>query len=490
MDTAVRLRRRHLIGAGLATAAAGVAGLYPGTLTAPRTPGGPGAVRHSRLLPGLGLVHGDLHNHSRLSDGSRDPDDFHTSQRAAGIEVAALTDHTATAFDRRDTCFPVRPEDGGPDPCRSVFGMGEAGWQRCRTLADSADLPTRYTALAGFEWSSPHLGHVNVWSSQDWIDALATGGLTAEGLARIGWPVELMELELRLLARRLATDLEISAVVDAVRSQEAVGMRQFYDWLAGPPGEGPLGGGADALAGFNHPNREPGAFDGFAYDPRVADRMVTMEVFNRREDHVFKNIRNGLPSPLVKCLNAGWRVGLIGASDEHGTGTPDGTGRAGLWVAGLHRSGVREALLARRVFATREAGLRLAATADGMPMGGLLPRGRGAVGFEVDLDLGAARAGMPVAVQVLRPAPQVPKVVDVIATRASHPDAAPVGFTVPMDPDQGDWVVLRIADPSRPNDAPAPFPHPCNNYALAYTSPWWFAPDPQPSMLESPTVVS
>ena len=33
------------------------------------------------------------------------------------------------------------------------------------------------------------------------------------------------------------------------------GNRSFYDWLATAPGRPVLGGGADAIAGFDHPGR-------------------------------------------------------------------------------------------------------------------------------------------------------------------------------------------------------------------------------------------
>ncbi len=54
----------------------------------------------------------------------------------------------------------------------------------------------------------------------------------------------------------------------------------------------------------------------------------------------------GRPSPLVACLEQGWRPGLVGVSDEHGRtwGTFDGKGRTGLYVGELTRAGVREAL--------------------------------------------------------------------------------------------------------------------------------------------------
>ncbi|MEU1360836.1 hypothetical protein ABZ356_13460 [Micromonospora zamorensis] len=49
-------------------------------------------------------------------------------------------------------------------------------------------------------------------------------------------------------------------------------------------------------------------------------------------------------------------------------------------------------------------------------------------------------------------------------------------FTVPLDVSDGDWVVLRISDPSLPNGTPGPAGHPCNDFAVAYTSPWWLRP--------------
>jgi hypothetical protein len=46
-------------------------------------------------------------------------------------------------------------------------------------------------------------------------------------------------------------------------------------------------------------------------------------------------------------------------------------------------------------------------------------------------------------------------------------------FAVPMSIDEGDWVVLRIADPEARNGNPGPANHPANNGAIAYTSPWF-----------------
>lgn len=474
----MHLHRRDLLKGGLAAGALLVANPSPALTSWLATARGAGAQRRSALFPGVRLVHADLHNHSHLSDGAGDPSVFHSLLRAAGIDIAALTDHTVAAFGRRDFCAPVPDVVGETNPCRSILGMTDDGWQMTRELAAAADAPAQYAALPGFEWSSPFLGHMNVWFGEDWIDPLQTGGLTEEGLARVGLPLELLEVLLRTEFGELMTDAEITELIASIRDQEPAGMRRFYDWLLRQPGTGELGGGADKLTGFNHPNREPDAFDDFAFDERLVDRMVTLELFNRREDYLFKNLAEGMPSPLLACLNAGWRVGIIGSTDEHGTawGSEEGKGRAGMWLRGLQRRGVREALLARRVFGTRESGLRLAATANGVPMGGTISRRPGRVRFAVDLDLGPERAGMPVAVQVLRPGTEVPEVADVVegeAARAGIAGARPLRFDVPLDPDDGEWVVLRISDPATPSDAPAPFDHPSNDWGLAYTSPWW-----------------
>jgi len=75
-------------------------------------------------------------------------------------------------------------------------------------------------------------------------------------------------------------------------------------------------------------------------------------------------------------------------------------------------------------------------------------------------------------VQVLRPGTVVPRVADVIEFDCGDV----VRFTVPLDVADGDWVVLRISDPSQPNSTPGPAGHPCNDFGVAYSSPWWLQP--------------
>ncbi|GAB2611823.1 hypothetical protein Aab01nite_67310 [Paractinoplanes abujensis] len=291
-------------------------------------------------------------------------------------------------------------------------GITTAKWKQIGELTDQAHASGTYTSLRGFEWSHSHLGHVNVWGTDTFLGA---GGV-----------------------KKIST---------------------LYDWLAG----------TDGVASFNHPGRQRERFDEFAYDARVAGHMVALEMFNNEDDYLFEGYPK-FSSPLVACLNAGWRTGLSGVADEHGFdwGHDEGKGRTGLWVTKNSRSGVLAAMRARRFFASRVSGLRLDATADGVRMGGRLPIAKRAVTFRVDLDRGPEFAG-PLNVQVLRPGTSVPEVVEMRQLESGKI----LTFTVPLDVAEGDWVVLRIADPSRDNPAPGPAGHACNDFGLAYSSPWW-----------------
>ncbi len=403
------------LGDGVADVEALLVSATAGALLCTPGPEG-GAARSSRISRGTVLVHADLHNHTLLSDGDGDPEAAFPSMRAAGLDVAALTDHAVRGA-------AVEGTGAGGTPW---IGLDRAGWRRTGKLADAHDRPGEFTAIRGFEWSHPHWGHVNAWFTEEFTDVATHGA-----------------------------------------------MGELYSWLTQSGrenGDRAIGG----LAGFNHPGREDGRFAGFRYTAAAAEQMVSLEMFNRTDDYLFQGVAAGGTSPLVDCLNAGWRTGLLGVSDEHSAkwGLQPGTGRAGLWVTEHSRLGVAEALRARRFFATRVAGLRVDATAGGMRMGSVLRHGEGPVEFVVDVDCGPSWTGRTLEVQVLRPDAPVPAVADMADVRCG--DVA--RFTVPMSTEDGPWVVLRLADPHGRNDTPGPPEHPANNHAIAYTSPWFLDP--------------
>ncbi|GAA4445783.1 CehA/McbA family metallohydrolase [Phytohabitans houttuyneae] len=300
----------------------------------------------------------------------------------------------------------------------AIDGLSSGEWRTTGELANAANDPGRFTAIRGFEWSHPLQGHINVWNTSDFADLLrasSPGGL--------------------------------------------------YSWLTGRSG---------GLASFNHPGREVGRFNNFSFNASARAQLVGLEMFNRTDDYLFEGWSSGLTSPLVACLNAGWRPGLTGVTDEHGTtwGFHEGKGRSGLWVTENTRDAVFAAMAARRMFATRVSGLRVDATANGVRMGGVLNTGAADVRFLVDVDRGAAWDGKPLRVQVLRPGTSAPAVVDVVDTV----NGTVADFTVPLDAADGNWVVLRVSDPAAANGSPGPAGHPCNDFGVAYTSPWWLRP--------------
>ena len=420
-------RRTALSAAGAGLLIAGLTSRHTPAIADTGSAPAVGAARASRITTGTTLVHADLHNHTLLSDGDGDPALAFDSMRSAGLDVAALTDHATYS----DNALGDVLTDALPPDYHQAAGLTPNGWARTRDYADAANTDGAFTAIRGFEWSEPLLGHVNVWFTEHYVDVLQAGL-----------------------------------------------MAPLLEWLRREPGL-VLDGGADGIAGFNHPGREPGRFEEFRFDPAARDQMVSLEMFNRRDDYLFEGWADGLSSPLCACLNAGWRTGITGVTDEHGVdwGHPEGKGRTGLWVADHTRAGVKAAMQARRFFATRTSGLRVDATASvaggpAVPMGSVLPVSRGDVTFTLDLARDDSWLGRRLTVQVLRPGPDAP----VVPLVQEFVVGDLVTVTLPLDLADGDWVLLRVADPTQPNASPGPAGHPGNDLGIAYTSPWWLEP--------------
>lgn len=407
-----------------------------------------GTPRRSRLFPDQFVVHTDMHNHSLFSDGDGDPIEFYDLLRESGVDVAALTDHATVSDGLPETpCALFGPAQ---QDCLSVAGLTERTWDETKLLADENDAPGDFAAIAGFEWSSPTLGHMNVWFSEEFTDPLNTGG--------IGDVDDLLEFA------RVEGIPVPPEVVDGLRGLVAgtpaagLGMAGWYDWLKADPGRAVQGGGSDGIFGFNHPGREPARFGDFSFDPDLVDRCVSMELFNKNDDYLFELVGAGRPSPLVACLDAGWRPGILGTSDYHGVdwGTPDDRGRAGMYVTELSRAAVRSAMEDRRFYATRIKGVRFDATANGVRMGRTLAHRDGDVTFRIDIDRGPAWYGKRLVVQVLGTGAQLPTILDQVEVRVPTPDEPVLELTVPISVDDTPWVVLRVTDPELPAEGNAP----------------------------------
>jgi hypothetical protein len=87
------------------------------------------------------LLWGDIHQHSRLSDGTGDPEDLLLYARDVGnLDVASVTDHDYHGF---------RPL--------------VLAWREVCRAHEEAYLPGRFVTLLGYEWTSWTYGHRNVY---------------------------------------------------------------------------------------------------------------------------------------------------------------------------------------------------------------------------------------------------------------------------------------------------------------------------------------
>ncbi len=92
--------------------------------------------------PHLKLYFGDIHGHSRLSDGTGTPEDYYRFAREVSrLDIAALTDHS----------------DYGTIPVKGAV------WERIKRAANDAYEPGRFVTFLGFEWTNWKYGHRNVY---------------------------------------------------------------------------------------------------------------------------------------------------------------------------------------------------------------------------------------------------------------------------------------------------------------------------------------
>jgi hypothetical protein len=423
-----------------------------------------GAARSSKLVGSedVFLVHTDLHNHSLISgDAEGDPHRALADMRAAGIDVACLTEHAIMGKGHGELTCPGWHKGG----CDMVEGINDTDWAAMGEIADAAYAPGAFVSFRAFEWSTPTVGHLNVWFTEEFTDALHMRALvTPRAISQVDqvFPQSQPVVDLFEQAPDIAT------------------IKPFYKWLASAPGTGLFGGGNDGIACFNHPG-DFGDFEAWTFDARAA-RFVTMfEAFNtngyRYPDFFFYKAEEGLANPFNACLNAGWRVGFTGVSDEHsGVYGQPGMARGGLWVTELTRSAVRDALSSRRGFASLEAGLRLDATANGAPMGSAIAHDSGPLAIALDVDRGPDWVGKTLWVEVVRPGTTDPTLAASISFEVPAPDQPPVVFTVDADRGEGDWLFLRIIDPDRLPHPHAKAPFEAHGGAVAYASPWFLNP--------------
>jgi hypothetical protein len=109
-------------------------------------------------------------------------------------------------------------------------------------------------------------------------------------------------------------------------------------------------------------------------------------------------------------------------------------------------------------------------------MGGTVAHTSGPMTFALDIDKGTDWTAHALRVQLLQTGAPLPTVVfeqDIVVPAADEP---PITFTAPVSRDDGEWVVLRVTDPSQAADDRAPDgPYRAAGRAIAYPSPFYLS---------------
>jgi hypothetical protein len=227
--------------------------------------------RMQDALGAMNLYQGNFHSHTANSDGTGTPEEAFTWARdGAKFDFYFMTDHA-------EYLTPISWSDEG-------------------TQADAFNNDGQFVAVRGFEWSHPYYGHVCVYNTDMYTNAILT-------------PV----LEL------------------------------FYLWVDTN----------NAITQFNHPSREPGIFNNLAYSESVADNFCMIETGNKDDG----NVGNDYYPYYIVALDNGWKVSPSSNQDNHEL--KNNTHRTIVMAPELTRSGIFDAVKARRTYSTDDANMQI-----------------------------------------------------------------------------------------------------------------------------------
>jgi hypothetical protein len=303
---------------------------------------------------GLHEYVGSMHEHSAYSDGyiGTTPSDYYRSGRCFGLNFLFGSDHSdffATPIATSDECLANRDlvSCALADPYEPANSLDKYG--ATKVQADQ-EQTAKFTTGFGFEWSSDRFGHINGYFARNWTDWLRDG---------------------------------------------TVAMAPFYAWMTRPAA---LGGGSDGLFTFNHPGDksvcgqidvcapadDPGFnWDDFRYVAKADPQMIGIETFNGGSDfgspHAHESGDDGF---YAHALDKGWHLGAVGAEDKGHKRTDhwgtDELAKTVILAPDQRRDTLKQALRARRFYATLGRDLRLDFTVDRAVMGSRLDRVTGA----------------------------------------------------------------------------------------------------------------
>ncbi|GAB6097023.1 hypothetical protein JCM14469_32770 [Desulfatiferula olefinivorans] len=246
---------------------------------------------------GMNMYFGNLHSHTAVSDGQGTPAEaFAWARDEAGYDFYAITDHAEQIL------------------------LSE--WRETGRQADAFNEKGRFVAMRGFEWSHPLAGHINVYNTSSFTNAI------------------------------LSPSLDI-----------------FYNWLDRKNG----------LAHFNHPGRELLVFRNFAFKPHVADNFFAMETGNKDTGNADGEYLNY----FTTALSAGWHVAPTNNQDNHSLST--NSHRTVIIAPELSRAALLAAMKDRRIYSTDDPTIKVVFKLDDAWMGSRVETAAETVTFTIDI---------------------------------------------------------------------------------------------------------
>lgn len=256
---------------------------------------------------------GDLHNHSNVSDGSGTPEDAYDHAKNAGLDFFGLSDHS----------------DGS--------GKIEGGeWSMIWTICDYYNRTyTDFVALRGFEWTHDVYGHVNVYNTTDLCKSRVP-------------PIDTFE--------------------------------ELVSWLNDRP---------NSIAFFNHPGLITqwymDSHEGVPPNPIVefnkftsapSDHFVGIELWNCSNTFNYNDPNTDYIYPgndisyYDEANIRGWKIGAMGAGDEHwGKWGDHFDSKMAILAENLTENDLITAMQARRFYSTLDGNLLLSFRINNQQMG-------------------------------------------------------------------------------------------------------------------------
>jgi hypothetical protein len=274
-----------------------------------------------------GVYYGQLHGHTKDSDGGRPidlpggtpGDAYEYARDTAGLDFFSVADHCSYPYDPSD------PTGKGND------GLTVEKYNNLKGVANEFNEDGQFVAFWGFEWTSDDTswggpatllgkGHITIINSPDHCEA------------------------------------------DEPPTNDLNGL---VDWMSDPA--------RDCIAFFNHPGQYGYDFDNFLFN--FSDKIVGMELWNRDDDYYDNNYYGN--GSWNDALGKGWYIGASGSGDNHDRdwGTLN-EWRMAVLAEEKTRPSIYAAMKARRFYSTRDKNLVLSFACNGAQMGSQIPGGR------------------------------------------------------------------------------------------------------------------